>query len=59
MKLISPNGKNSIIAHPSKVESLKNMGWKEEAVQSKDKIKPSSKKKSKDEVKENGNTQRK
>ena len=56
MKLISPNGKSSVIAHPSKVESLKDMGWKEEAVQSKDKIKPSSKKKSKDEVKENGNT---
>ena len=43
MKLISPNGKVSIIAHPSKVESLKNMGWKEEAVQSKDEV-------------ENGNT---
>ena len=55
MKLISPNGKVSIIAHPSKVESLKNMGWKEEAVQSKDKIKSSSKK-SKDEVKENGDS---
>jgi hypothetical protein len=55
MKLISPNGKVSIIAHPSKIESLKNMGWKEEAVHSQDKIKSSSKKKSKDEV-ENGNT---
>ena len=55
MKLISPNGKISIDAHPSKVESLLNKGWKEEAVHSQDKIKPSSKKKSKDEV-ENGNT---
>jgi len=56
MKLISPNDKVSIIAHPSKVESLKNMGWKEEAIQSEDKIKSSSKKKPKGEVKENGNT---
>ncbi len=56
MKMISPNGKGSIIAHPSKVESLLNMGWKEEAVHSQDKIKSSSKKKSKDEVKENGDT---
>jgi len=55
MKLISPDGKVSVIAHPSQVESLLNMGWKEEAVHSQDKIKPSSKKKSKDEV-ENGNT---
>jgi len=55
MKLISPNGKSSIIAHPSKVESLKEMGWKEEAVHSQEKIKSSSKKKSKGEVKENGN----
>ena len=56
MKMISPNGKVSIDAHPSKVESLKNMGWKEEAVHSQDKIKSSSKKKSKDEVKENGDS---
>jgi hypothetical protein len=56
MKMISPNGKILIIAHPSKVESLKNMGWKEEAIQSQDKIKSSSKKKPKGEVKENGNT---
>lgn len=56
MKMISPDGKVSIVAHPSKVESLKNMGWKEEAVHSKDKVKSSSKKKSKGEVKENGNT---
>jgi hypothetical protein len=55
MKLISPNGKVSIIAHPSKIESFKKMGWKEEAVQSKDKVKSSSKK-SKDEVKENGDS---
>ena len=54
MKLISPNGKVSIDAHPSKVESLKNKGWKEEAILSQDKVKSSSKKKSKDEVKENG-----
>jgi hypothetical protein len=55
MKMISPDGKVLIEAHLSKVESLLNMGWKEEAVHSQDKIKPSSKKKSKDEV-ENGNT---
>jgi hypothetical protein len=55
MKLISPNGKVSITAHPSKVDSLKKKGWKEEAVLSKDKIKSSSKKKPKGEVKENGN----
>jgi len=52
MKMISPNGKVSIDAHPSKVESLKNKGWKEEAAPV---IKSSSKKKSKDEV-ENGNS---
>jgi hypothetical protein len=56
MKMISPNGKSSVIAHPSKVETFKKMGWKEEAVHSQDKIKSSSKKKSKDEVKENGDT---
>tara|TARA_R100000544_G_C2189055_1_gene40702 strand:- start:81 stop:248 length:168 start_codon:yes stop_codon:yes gene_type:complete len=55
MKMISPNGKVFINAHPSKVESLLNKGWKEEAAPSKDKIKSSSKEKSKDEV-ENGNT---
>ena len=38
MKMISPDGKVSIKAHPSKVESLLNMGWKEEAVHSQDKI---------------------
>jgi hypothetical protein len=47
MKMISPDGKNSIVAHPSKVESLKNMGWKEEAAQKE--IKPSSKKETKSE----------
>jgi hypothetical protein len=57
MKLISPNGKSSVIAHPSKVESFKKMGWKEEAIQSQDKVKSSSKKKPKGEVKENGDTQ--
>ena len=55
MKMISADGKVSIKAHPSMVESLLNMGWKEEAVHSQDKVKSSSKKKSKDEV-ENGNT---
>ena len=55
MKMIRPGGKVSIEAHPSKVGSLLNMGWKEEAVHSQDKVKSSSKKKSKDEV-ENGNT---
>ena len=55
MKMISPDGKVFIDAHPSKVESLLNKGWKEEAAPSKDKPKSSSKEKSKDEV-ENGNT---
>jgi hypothetical protein len=54
MKMVSPDGKVSITAHPSKVESLLNKGWKEEAVQVKSKS--SSKEKSKDEVKENGIT---
>jgi|TARA_Y100000114_G_scaffold155740_1_gene180708 hypothetical protein len=48
MKLISPDGKCSIEAHPSKIEQLKKMGWKEEAIQSKDELKSSSKKKSKE-----------
>lgn len=48
MKLISPNGKSSIIAHPTKVESLKKLGWKEEAVQAKAKIKSSSNKNKKE-----------
>jgi hypothetical protein len=52
MKMISPDGKVSIDAHPSKVESLLNKGWKEEAAQE---IKSSSKK-SKDEVIENGDS---
>ena len=53
MKMISPNGKVSIDAHPTKVESFMNMGWKEEAAQT---IKSSSKKITKNEVKENGDT---
>ena len=52
MKMISPNGNISVDAHPSKVESFMNMGWKEEATQT---IKSSSKK-IKNEVKENGNS---
>jgi len=55
MKLISPNGKVSIEVPLSNVETMLGMGWKEEAIQSEDKVKSSSKKKSKDEVKENGN----
>ncbi len=51
MKLISPDGNVTIDAHPSKIESLKNQGWKEEAAPKE--IKSSSKKESKDEV-ENG-----
>ena len=52
MKMISPDGNISIDAHPSKVESFMNMGWKEEAAQT---IKSSSKK-IKNEEKENGST---
>ena len=55
MKLISPNGKVSMEGPQSNVETMLGMGWKEEAVQSKDKFKSSSKKKPKGEVKENGN----
>tara|TARA_R100001163_G_scaffold19503_1_gene17141 strand:+ start:1799 stop:1936 length:138 start_codon:yes stop_codon:yes gene_type:complete len=33
MKMISPNGKVSIVAHPSKVDYYKEKGWKEEAAQ--------------------------
>tara|TARA_R100000734_G_C3318312_1_gene112337 strand:- start:2132 stop:2293 length:162 start_codon:yes stop_codon:yes gene_type:complete len=51
MKLISPDGNVTIDAHPSKIESLKNQGWKEEAAPKE--IKSSSKNESKDEV-ENG-----
>jgi|TARA_B100001093_G_C26849647_1_gene1024499 hypothetical protein len=40
MKMISPNGKSSIDAHPDSVEYLKEKGWKEEAAH---KIKSSSK----------------
>ena len=43
MKLISPNGKTSIDAHPDNVEYLLSKGWKEEATPSKDKVKSSSK----------------
>lgn len=55
MKMISPNGKVSIKVPHSNVQTMLDMGWKEEAVQSQDKVKSSSKIKSKDEVKENGN----
>jgi hypothetical protein len=55
MKMISPNGKVSMEVPQSNVETMLGMGWKEEAVQSQDKVKSSSKKKSKDEVKDNGN----
>ena len=47
MKLFSPDGKTSIDAHPSKVESLLKKGWKEEAT---------NKSSYKKEVKENGGT---
>jgi hypothetical protein len=54
MKLISPNGKVSINAHPSKVEDLLKKGWKEEAAQE---IKSSSKKSKKlEEYNEDGNS---
>jgi|TARA_R100000084_G_C4612722_1_gene128971 hypothetical protein len=45
MKLISPNGKNTINAHPDSVEYLLKKGWKEEATLSpkKEKLKSSSK----------------
>ena len=55
MKLISPNGKISIEVPQSNVKTMLGMGWKEEAAQSQDKIKSSSKKKPKGEVKENVN----
>jgi hypothetical protein len=41
--MISPNGKTTINAHPDSVEYLLSKGWKEEATQSKDKLKSSSK----------------
>jgi predicted HAD superfamily Cof-like phosphohydrolase len=53
MKMISPDGKDFIDAHPTRVEYLKKKGWKEEAAQE---IKSSSKKQAKAEVKENGDT---
>ena len=43
MIMISPNGKSSVDAHPTKVEYYKEKGWKEEAIPSKDKPKSSSK----------------
>ena len=43
MKLISPNGKSSIEAHPDSVKYLLSKGWKDEAIPSKDKVKSSSK----------------
>lgn len=51
MQMISPNGKLSIKVPQSNVEDMLGMGWKEEAIQSKDKNKSSSKKKPKGEVK--------
>jgi len=53
MKMISPDGKDFIDAHPTRVEYLKKKGWKEEAAQQ---IKSSSKKQAKAEVNENGDT---
>jgi|TARA_B100000768_G_scaffold117735_1_gene108913 predicted HAD superfamily Cof-like phosphohydrolase len=47
MKMISPNGKDSIDAPEHKVAYLKEKGWKEEAAQT---IKSSSKQNKKDEV---------
>ena len=44
MKMISPNGKSFIDAHPDSVEHLLKKGWKEEAAPSQDKPKSSSKK---------------
>ena len=29
MELVSPDGKTKVVAHPSKVESMINLGWKE------------------------------
>ena len=43
MKMISPNGKSSIEAHPDSVEYLLSKGWKDESITSKDKPKSSSK----------------
>jgi hypothetical protein len=53
MKMISPDGTSSINAHPAKVEYFLKRGWKEEAAS---KIKSSSNKQPKGEVKENGST---
>ena len=43
MKMISPNGKSSIDAHPDSVEYLKEKGWKEEAAPIKSSSKQSKK----------------
>ena len=51
--MISPDGKDFIDAHPTRVEYLKKKGWKEEAAQE---IKYSSKKQVKAEENENGDT---
>lgn len=51
--MISPDGKDFIDAHPTRVEYLKKKGWKEEAAQQ---IKSSSKKQAKAEVNENVDT---
>ena len=41
MKLISPNGKITVIAHPTQVEYYLSKGWKEEAPISKSSSKKS------------------
>ena len=46
MKLVSPDGKLTIDCHPSKVDSMINLGWKEV---SKAKAKPAPKKEEKTE----------
>ena len=53
MKMISPNGKDFIDAHPTRVEYLKKKGWKEEAAHENT---SSSKKQEKADVKENADT---
>jgi hypothetical protein len=45
MKMISPNGKTTIDAHPTSIEWLQSQGWKEEAAPAKAKNKSSSKNK--------------
>lgn len=46
MELVSPDGKTKVVPHPSKVESMINLGWKEV---SKAKAKPAPKKEEKPE----------